>query len=209
MRSLGTTITDKRKERSISLSDLERETRIKKEFLLAIEEGRWQELPEFPVVQGFVRSIAHVLDMDEHMVLALLRRDYPKKELLQAPKPDVRNKFIWSPKWTLMAGALFVVLIIAGYLGYQYKQFVSPPELTVSKPQEEEVILPGMYTVEGKTTADSTVIINNQPTFINEDGSFAEEIEVVSETKEITIRAISRAGKETVIKRKVTVNPSS
>lgn len=205
MRSLGNTIQNKRTQENISLSDLEKETKIRKEFLSAIEEGRWEMLPEFPVVQGFVRSIAHVLDIDEQLVLALLRRDYPKKELSQTPKPDVRNKFIWSPKWTLIAGALVVIIIIIGYLAYQYKQFVSPPELLVTKPAEEEILKLGVYTVEGKTTTDATVIINNQPTFINDDGSFTEDIEIAKETKEISIKATSRAGRETEIRRKIKV----
>ena len=205
MRSLGNTIKDKRKLESISLSDLERETKIRKDFLEAIEEGMWEKLPEYPVVQGFVRSIAHVVNTDEELFLALLRRDYPKKDIRIAPKPDVKNKFIWSPKWTLLAGVLFVSLIIIGYLGYQYKQFVSPPQLVVTNPKEDEVLTKDVYTVEGKTSPDATVIINNQPTLINDDGSFTEEVEISKETKEIDIKATSRAGKVTEIKRKVIV----
>jgi len=205
MRSLGNTIKDKRKLESISLSDLERETKIRKDFLEAIEEGTWEKLPEYPVVQGFVRSIAHVVNTDEELFLALLRRDYPKKDIRIAPKPDVKNKFIWSPKWTLLAGVLFVSLIIIGYLGYQYKQFVSPPQLVITNPKEDEVLTKDVYTVEGKTSPDATVIINNQPTLINDDGSFTEEVEISKETKEIDIKATSRAGKVTEIKRKVTV----
>ena len=205
MRSLGNTIKDKRKLESISLSDLERETKIRKDFLEAIEEGTWEKLPEYPVVQGFVRSIAHVVNTDEELFLALLRRDYPKKDIRIAPKPDVKNKFIWSPKWTLLAGVLFVSLIIIGYLGYQYKQFVSPPQLVITNPKEDEVLTKDVYTVEGKTSPDATVIINNQPTLINDDGSFTEEVEISKETKEIDIKATSMAGKVTEIKRKVTV----
>jgi cytoskeletal protein RodZ len=205
MRSLGNTIKDKRAELTISLADLERETRIRKEFLNAIENAAWENLPEYPVVQGFVRSIAHVLDMDEELSLALLRRDYPRKDIRITPKPDVKNKFIWSPKWTLLAGVLFVSLIIVGYLGYQYKQFVSPPTLTINNPTEDEVITKSIYTVTGKTSEDATVIINNQPTLINDDGTFTEEVEISKDTKEITIKATSRAGKVTEIKRKVKV----
>lgn len=198
MRSLGETIKDRRKEMGFSRSDLEHETKIKKDFLESIENGAWERLPEFPVVQGFVRSIAHVLDMDEQLVIALLRRDYPKKTVTVAPKPDVKNKFIWSPKWTLFAGALVVMLGIALYLGYQYKQFVSPPPLTILRPQKEEVITSFMYTVEGQTTPDASVHVNNQPALIDETGKFTTEIEVSKDMKEITVKAVSRSGKETV-----------
>lgn len=205
MRSLGETIKDQREHNQLTLRDLERETKIKKGFLEAIEDGAWNKLPEYPVVQGFVRSIIHVLEIDEERALALLRRDYPKKDVSLAPKPDVKNKFIWSPKWTLFAGALLVTLIIVGYLGYQYKQFVSPPPLSIEAPQENEIITKRTYIVSGHSSSDATVIVNNQPTLIFDDGSFKEEIEIAPETKEIVVKATSRSGKETQVTRKVEV----
>lgn len=203
MRSLGETIKDKRKEVGFSRSDLERETKIKKDFLAAIEDGQWDALPEFPVVQGFVRSIAHVLEMDEILVLSLLRRDYPKQHVLLIPKPDIKNKFIWSPKWTLISGVCVVALIIVGYLGYQYKQFTSPPELLVFKPVDGELIQTSMYTVTGKTNPDASVYVNNQPALLTEDGTFSAEIEISPRTGEIIVKAVSRSGKETEMKRKI------
>jgi cytoskeletal protein RodZ len=205
MRSLGETIKDTRKQKNITRTQLEEQTKIKTSFLMAIEDGRWELLPEYPVVQGFVRSIAHVLEMDEPLVLALLRRDYPKKDIRLAPKPDVRNKFIWSPKWTLLTGALLVTFIIVGYLGYQYKQFVSPPYLNVETPKEDEVVTASTYVVVGKTNPDATVIVNNQPTLVFDDGNFREEIEVSKETSEIVIKATSRSGKVTELKRRIVV----
>lgn len=205
MRSLGKTIKDTRRNLELTRRDLERHTKIRPEFLKAIEDGAWDKLPEFPVVQGFVRSIAHVLDMDESLALALLRRDYPKTNTPIAPKPDVKNKFIWSPKWTLITAALLVTLIIVGYLGFQYKQFVSPPELVILRPKEEEVITKSIYIVEGITTADATVSVNNQPTLVSDTGAFKTEIEISRETREIVIKAASRSGKETEVRRKVEV----
>ncbi len=205
MRSLGETIKDSRNEKGFSRSDLERETKIKKDFLEAIENSAWGRLPEFPVVQGFVRSISHVLEMDEQLVLALLRRDYPKKDVRIAPKPDVRNKFLWSPRWTLITGALAATLVIIGYLGYQYKQFVSPPTLVLTKPVENETISNRMYKVEGNTNADATVYVNNQPALVLDNGDFTTEIEISTEMKEIVVKATSRSGKETELHRTVKV----
>jgi cytoskeletal protein RodZ len=208
MRSLGETIKDKRKQRNLTRTQLEDQTKIRKSFLVAIEEGNWNQLPEFPVVQGFIRSIAHFLEMDESLALALLRRDYPKKDLRLVPTPDVKNKFIWSPKWTLFTGAVIVTLVIVGYLGYQYKQFVSPPFLRIDSPKESEIITTATYTVIGETNPDATVIVNNQPSLVFEDGNFREEIEVSKETQEIVVKVTSRSGKETEIRRKVKVEVS-
>ncbi len=205
MRSLGQTIKDIRNEGGLTLAELERETKIKKSFLSAIEEGQWQDLPEYPVVQGFVRSVAHVLDIDENLLLALLRRDYPKKDLRITPKPDVRNRFIWSPKWTLLVSVSVVIIAIIGYLGVQYKHFVSPPELIIMRPLEGATITNSPYHVEGKTTPDASVTVNNQPTLVSDNGDFSTDIEVAKETSEITVKATSRSGKETEVKKKVKV----
>lgn len=205
MKSLGETIRKQREALGLTLSDLERETKIKKNFLQSIEDSSWNQLPELPVVQGFVRSIAQVIELDEKLTLALLRRDYPQKTVAIGPKPDVKNKFIWTPKWTLIGGIAIVILVIIGYLGYQYKQFLSPPVVVVEKPEEGVEIKIGTYLVEGRVSNDASVLVNNQPTVVSSEGYFVEEIEVTKETKEVVVKATSRSGKVTELKRNVTL----
>jgi len=59
--------------------------------------------------------------------------------------------------------------------------------------------------IEGKTTTDAILTVNNQPIILDQDGKFVTEIEITKDTKELKFVSISRSGKKTEIVRKITV----
>ncbi|OGM09146.1 hypothetical protein A2159_03600 [Candidatus Woesebacteria bacterium RBG_13_34_9] len=203
MKSVGEVIKAVRNKKKISRKNLVNLTKIKEEFIEAIEDLRWEKLPEYPVVYGFVRSIAEALRIDEKNLLALLRRDYPPKNLPINPKPDVEQKFVWGPKLTFILGTVVVSFIIMGYLVFQYLSFVKSPKLLVNYPQDGEVVKENILTVEGITNPNATILVNNQPTLVEEDGKFKTEIEIYEGTENVVVIAKSRSGKESVISRKI------
>ena len=203
MKTIGNIIKETRLRKKISLVRLEDETKIKKDFLEAIEGGNWASLPDLPVLTGFVKNIAGFLGLSQSKLSAMLRRDYPPQKLTVNPKPDVSEKFTWTPKLTFYVGAGVLGVFILGYLIFQYARFVKPPELSVSRPQEGIEVLANKVKVEGKTDPEATVKINNQPILVNEDGTFSAEIQIYEGTTEIIVKAISRTGKETTIRRKI------
>lgn len=205
MKTIGQVIKTARQENDFSYQSLEEETKIKKEFIKAIEEEKWGKLPEYPVLNGFVRNIAETLEINTNHALALFRRDYPpEKKTTVNPKPDIKNKFVWSPRLTFIAGITLVVLTIVGYLIYQYFNFTKPPVLTVTRPEEGSIVTQDPLVVEGSTDTDATIVINNQPVIVEEDGSFSAQIDISKDTSQIMILAKSRSGKETKIVRKIT-----
>ncbi|MBU0569663.1 helix-turn-helix domain-containing protein [Patescibacteria group bacterium] len=203
MRTIGEVIKQARIEKNFSLAQLEKETKIKKSFIEALEKGNWKDLPELPVITGFVKNIASALKISKKQALALLRRDYPPKKLSINPKPDVSDKFTWSPKLTFLIGSLAVFFTISTYLGFQYKSFMALPNLEIETPQENQVVTKNVLTVSGLTETEATIKVNNQPVLVDENGKFSAEIEVFEGTKEIVIQALSRSGKETVIRRTI------
>lgn len=203
MKTVGKVLKEARVRKKYSLAKLEKETKIKKDFLEAIEKEGWDSLPDFPVVTGFVKRIAKTLGIAETRAVALLRRDYPPKSLSINPKPDVSSKFSWSPKLTFLVGIGLIFLVILSYLGVQYLRFVSPPSLTVHEPKDGEIVETKNLQVLGKTDTDATIKINNQPVLVDQDGEFAAEIEIFEMTEELEIVAVSRSGRQTVIHRKI------
>jgi len=93
-------LKDGRAKKRYSRERVAKATKIKLEFIEAIEKEDWERLPEFPAILGFVKSVAEVLKLSKRQVAALLRRDYPPKVLPVNPKPDVSAKFTWSPRLT-------------------------------------------------------------------------------------------------------------
>lgn len=192
-----------RAKKRYSQEKIAEETKIKKEFISSMEKENWELLPEFPVIVGFVKQISKFLKVDERQAVALLRRDYPPKVLPVNPKPDVSKKFRWRPRTTFIVGITIVIMMVLGYLGFQYSRFISPPKLVVDQPQEEEVVKERILIVSGKTDLDATIRINNQPVLVDEDGDFETEIEIFEGTEEIIVKAVSRSGKDAIIRRKI------
>lgn len=204
MRTIGSLIQEARQRENYSHKVLERKTKIKESFIKAIEQEEWSKLPEYPVVVGFVKNISSALGIDRQVALALLRRDYPPRSLPINPKPDVFRSFSWSPKFTLAIAVSFFALIIFYYLFSQYRQFNSPPSLTLSRPTEGEMV-DNEFIVSGITAPEATITVNNQPILVGEDGSFVVEMVVSDDETEVIVVAKSRSGKETSVRRKIEV----
>lgn len=203
MKTIGQIIGSARKDKNYSFQRLEEITKIKVSFIEAIENERWQDLPSFPTVLGFVKSISSALNLDEKMAAAVLKRDYPPKKLSINPKPDISDKPAWNPKLTFVLGISAVVLVILGYLGFQYKKFVSPPQISLESPVSDQIVKGNSVLVFGTTDPDVKITVDNQPVIVDENGKFSESIGISPDTKEIVVVAQSRSGKTTTISRKI------
>ncbi len=203
MKNINQILKDARVEKKLSLEELGEITKIKTSFLKLLEEGKWEALPPFATVLGFVKSLSSVLGIDEKMAIAVFKRDYLPKEENIVPKPDVSSKKTLGPKLAFGLGIGAVSLLIIGYLIFQYIKFVSPPKLDIVSPKEDQKIAGATALVFGSTDKDAKVTINNEPVLIDDDGKFSVDIKITDDTKEIVITSQSRSGKTTTISRKI------
>lgn len=202
MKTIGEILKEKRLSKKYSLEKIEDLSKIKKEFIEAIENCKWEDLPEYSTVLGFVKIISQYLGIEEKKSVALLKRDYLLKNRLDVnPKPDISEKFSWSPRITFWFGFTITFLLVIFYLVFQYKKFISPPILEVDLPKENQIVKENIVDVIGKTDGDAVVTVNNQPVLTSSEGDFEAEIQITKDTYEITIKAVSRSGKETIIRR--------
>ncbi|MDO8340971.1 MAG: helix-turn-helix domain-containing protein [Candidatus Woesebacteria bacterium] len=206
MKTVGQILKEARLKKKTSLLKLENLTKIKREFIVLIEKNDWDKLPDFPIVSGFVKNLAVTLDVNLQNANAVLRRDYPPKKLYINPKPDIGSKFTWSPKLTFLVGIGVLILMVLGYLGFEYLKFKSPPTLEITAPTENQIVLSGNVLVKGKTATDVKITVNNQPIIVDQDGNFVGEIEITKETKDLKFVATSRSGKVTQISRNIKVD---
>ncbi len=205
MKSIGEIFKESRKAKNITVNDVARSTKIKTSFVQLIEEGGWNNLPNYSVLSGFIKNIASYLELDVAKSHAIFKRDYlPQKPYIN-PRKDVSKKFIWNPKFTfvLLSGLLFVV--ITGYLIFQYRKSTSPPELIVNSPTQGQVVKAGSVVVSGTVTSDATVTANNQPIIVN-DGYFEGKVFVTMKTTQIEVVAKTRTGNKTSVTHMIEVN---
>lgn len=206
MKNIGSILRQARKNRELTLEEVAHKTRIKAEFIDAIEKMQWDNLPEYPVTAGFIKNLANFYDFDRTNLIALLRRDYPPKAIPVNPKPDLEDKrFVWKPRYAFFAGIALLVLGVATYLGYQYYRFLQPPQLEVISPTEGQTVFQSRLVVTGNVSADASVRVNNQPALVEQDGKFQAEIFLNEDTNHLEIKAADRNGKETVVIRNIQV----
>lgn len=86
MSELGATLRSVRQKRDLTLADVSAATRIKEEFLEAIEEGDYHLLPGPAYVTGFLRNYARYLGLHPDDAVQEFYNERPPA----LPQPDVR-----------------------------------------------------------------------------------------------------------------------
>jgi len=150
MIDIGTTLRDARKRQGLELSDCELQTRIRARYLTALEEERFDQLPEPAYARGFLRSYATFLGVDARVLVEEfddrmggppgggeppLPPSEPPRRRIPLPGAPVRKRGGTRHKgaiaW-LVIGALGA-LLVALWIGAAYRDrpsAITPPSAT-------------------------------------------------------------------------------
>ena len=209
MRTVGEILAEKRKELGLSLEEIEKETKIRRRYLEAIEKNEFSKVAESTVVKGFIRNYAQALGLVPETALAVFRRDFRENQKGQIiprgmVEPLAKTGFYWTPKLTVISFLSLLFLAFAFFLIRQYWGFSSAPPLEVYSPKDGQVVKEKVL-VSGKTDKDATVKIDGTLISITEDGSFKEEVVLPRGENVLTIEAANRQGKKRIVNRQVKV----
>lgn len=216
MKTVGDLIQEARFNKGYSRQKLGEVTHIRASFITAIEKADWESLPEFAVTLGFVKSISHFLDIPENQATSIFKRDYPPKlkgsfdlaadDKRNGPRTkEIGKKFRWGPRLTFATLVIVIILVVLGYLGFQYRKFNLPPSLSISEPTQNETVTNYILEVKGKTDSDAVILVNDQPVTTDNSGFFSTAVQVDNNTTQIKVIAKSRSGKVTTISRTIKV----
>ncbi|MBE9127355.1 MULTISPECIES: helix-turn-helix domain-containing protein [unclassified Coleofasciculus] len=115
LEELGARLRQRRNEKSIGIEEVAAKTRIQARLLKAIEEGKWDQLPEPIYIQGFIRRFAEALGLNG----AEFASAFPTGSGLQYMKPCWR----YLPGTQLRPIHLYVLyigLVIGAVSGLSY-----------------------------------------------------------------------------------------
>lgn len=137
----------KREELGRTLEELATQTRIKKCYLQAIEEGRFDELPIEVYARSYIKTYGETLGINPESILneyeeylKSKKQTAQKIEAVFTEKASERRGFYFLknlPRWTHLAGIIFIVIVLVIFL-YQLgkKEEKIPPAVT--QPVTEE-----------------------------------------------------------------------
>lgn len=199
MRMISEILTDARLEKGFTIENVVKATKIKKEFLIAIEDGRYFDLPSESYALGFIKNYASHVGVDRNKAAALFRREYEgvQGKVLPTFKSKDRKlakKIFITPRNLIIS---LVVIVIFGYIAFQYGSFFLGPKLEVLTPKENTIVRNNIVEVTGKTDPYATVLINNEESYVQLDGTFKKTLYLFEGQRQITIDSKNRNGKNT------------
>lgn len=190
----------KRLEKSLSLEDVAKATKIKTEFLSYIENGEYQKLPSASYAHGFVRNYAKFLGLPDEEILAIFRREFDEDKAYRVlPKGLEQGEEFPLFKFKIRQAVLLAVIVILffiGYLLFQYRDAFLNPPLEITSPKAGTV-LSSQIKITGKTDPNTTVYVDKNVVAVDQDGNFQKVINVFPGETTITVRVVNKFSKQT------------
>ena len=113
MRTAGNVLRDKRTQLGLTVEQVERATKIRKNVLRNIEASNWEALPSPTHVKGFIKNYGTYLGLNAGELLALFRREVDEKKTT-TPRHVFRTHLFrrFGLKPQLVVGTLVLLVII-------------------------------------------------------------------------------------------------
>lgn len=203
--TLGEKLSKFRSEARLTIADMAKATKIQAKYIDSLEKGLYEKLPADVYVRGYLRSYARYLNIDEGTLIRLYEQERNIKTNIRPESPlsnvfDKKTKrtYTLSPRTLILGAIVCIVIGVAAYLWFQFRQFTTDPLLSISEPNPNRVVESNSVTVRGKTDRGTQVTVNNEATFVSPEGNFEESINLQNGLNQITIRAVNRFDKERV-----------
>jgi len=205
---LGQRLHKERLRQKLTLDEIANAIKIKPTFLAAIEKGEYHKLPSVSYAQGFVQNYSSYLGIPKAEITALFKREFDEKNAFKVlPDSLVARKEIPLHRLKiqqslLLAAGLFCVFLV--YLLFQYRAAFFPPSLVISTPKESSVTSQEVV-VSGYADPNATVYVNELSVPVDNNGAYTRRLMLFPGKATISIKAVNRFGKESVITRNIEV----
>ncbi len=198
----------------LSISQVEKETRIKKEHLKALEKGDYSNLPEPVYVRGFLKKLAQLYGFDSTKLIEKYRLDSQtsskktEEDNIGFKNARLSNSVILiTPRIITIALGTVVGLFLIGYLWFEVSGFAIAPKLAIERPSKQELeIKKDELVVSGQTDESATLSINQEPVPVDSDGNYNQTVKLQPGYNILHLEAKNKSGKITSKKIKIIVN---
>jgi len=197
---LGDYLQTRRTQFNISLAEIERDTGIRPEYISALENRDFDQLPADIYLLPIVKTYARYLGLDEKNIISRLKeeKEYFRKhranlatssEILSHTKPITGKKIS-------LGIAAAVLSLVAFYITSQFFNVSSPPDLLVFEPANGVSTNNANILVKGRTSNGSKIELNGKTVSTDSEGNFNIPVNLTAGENHIAIVATSNNGQK-------------
>lgn len=208
--TLGARLQTLRSVENISQDRLAKKTHIRVEYVKALEEGRFDDLPAPVYVHGFLRVIAVVLSTRSEQLITLYDREIgikentDKKESIKttvatgprASKIHLYQAFL-TPRQVFSAASIALAFGGIFYLYTVLHSFVGAPFVVIATPMDGITVEMAEVSVKGTTDPAAVLFIGGEDVIVGQDGHFETQVFLREGVNDIVIRSTNRFDKTT------------
>lgn len=207
MKTAGDLLKEKRLLKELSLEDVSKKTKIKVDFLEAIENSDYALLPSATFAKGFLRNYATFLYLNPDTMVAMFRRDFTQNSRGEIIPRGLVEPVSNKPRFFSVSLILTTIAVVAfvGFLGIQLISWWSLPKIKLIQPQNNDTY-GEKVTFKGVADSDATVKVNGQLVILDQSGQFTLDLVFPGGTHSVLVEATNRRGKSTLVERTFTVS---
>jgi cytoskeletal protein RodZ len=205
---LGERLRSSRELRQIPREIAAKKLKIRIEYLIAMEENRFDRLPAGLYGKNYIREYGELLKISKDEIKKWLDSNFETVNESNNPfsQKIVRKKeFIVFPK--LIRNIILILIFSAClfYLGSYFKKIVSPPELNIYQPDKNLKISENFIEIKGESESEAEIKINGETILNNNNGFFYTTINLKKGVNNIIITAKKKYSQEASVLRQILV----
>jgi cytoskeletal protein RodZ len=203
----GERLRQARHNHCLEIAPIAKKLNIRPEYLLAMEDERFDKLPAGLYGKNFLKEYARFLGLKPQELLKNLddsifgekNNDPFSQKVLTSRKLLVWPKII---KNILISGAVLICFL---YLAFYFKNIVTAPDLIITQPDKNISTAENSITISGQTEPEAEVKINGEVVLNNNRGNFSQVVNLKKGLNSIVISAQKKYSRGQTVTRQILV----
>lgn len=205
---LGARLKAARELRQITPEIAAKKINIRLDYLIAIEDDRFEQLPAGLYSKNYIKEYARLLGLPMNEIKKWLNDNLETINETNNPfsqKVVRRKEFIVFPKLIKNVILILVFLACLLYLGLYFKKIVFPPELNIYQPDKNLKISENFIKIIGSTEPEAELSINGEAILNTNQGNFETTVNLKKGVNNIVITAKKKYSSEASVLRQILV----
>jgi len=204
--SLGQVFKRYREAERIKVEKVEKDTKISKRMILAMEADDYKNLPDDLYTKNIIKTYASYLSLDYNKLLNLYLAGRGKFKQAEVQVENSKKvKIYLTPQRVRNIIIILIIAALLAYLGFQIYNIYQPPQLILYQPDNNLISSSNFIEIKGKTEKEARVYINEKEVFLDPQGNFSATLDLQKGINLIKISAVKKQGKANTIYRQILV----